>query len=104
MIINSDESGPLSNWGFAMGYWIADGDPEPEVPFPKDWEVCGVPDFDPLAFRPEYKRHRRTTLAEPMYDVVDPLSELVLGRNVSGCNGYLAFATRPLSVHVLWGH
>jgi hypothetical protein len=57
LIINSDESGPLSNWGFAMGYWIADGDPEPEVPFPKDWEVCGVPDFDPLAFRPEYKRH-----------------------------------------------
>lgn len=64
------------DWSFHMAYWVPDGDPEPDVPFPKDWEVCGVPDFDPLAFRPEYKRHGQTTLAWTMYDVVDPLSEL----------------------------
>ena len=66
----------LPDWSFHMAYWVADGDPEPNVPFPKDWEVCGVPDFDPLAFRPEYNRHGETTLAWTMYDVGDPLSEL----------------------------
>jgi hypothetical protein len=64
------------DWSFHMAYWVPDGDPEPEVPFPKDWDVCGVPDYDPLAFRPEYKRHGETTLAWPMYRVSDPAAEL----------------------------
>jgi hypothetical protein len=76
LIVKSDTSTCLLNWGFAMGHWIADGDPEPEIPFPEDWEVCGTPDFDPLELRLEYKRHGQTTWACPMYDVGDPLSEL----------------------------
>jgi len=75
-MMTSDESARLANWGFRLRYWIADGDPEPEVPFPEDWEVCGAPDFDPLALRPENKRHGQTTWAWPMYEVGDPLSEL----------------------------
>jgi hypothetical protein len=71
-----EETARPPNWGFEIGFWIPDGDPKLEVPFPDDWDVCGWPDFDPLAFRPEGRRHGQTTWAIPMYDVVDPMAEL----------------------------
>jgi hypothetical protein len=65
-----------ADWGFEIGFWIAEGDPEPDIPFPSDWEVCGWPDLDPLALRRENRRRGNTTLAWPMYHVVEPMAEL----------------------------
>ena len=61
---------------FHIASWVADGDPAPDVPFPKEWEVCGVPDFDPLAPRHPDRRRGEKTLAWPMYRVSDPAVEL----------------------------
>jgi hypothetical protein len=59
-----------------MAFWVEDGTPDPDVPWPKDWEVCGVPDRNPLALGDEDKRDGITTLAWPMYHVHDPVAEL----------------------------
>jgi hypothetical protein len=60
------------DWSFHVAYWVADGDPEPDVPFPKDWGVCGEPDFDPFAMRHQDRRCGTKTLAWPTYHVSDP--------------------------------
>lgn len=64
------------DWMPGMAFWVEDGTPDPDVPWPKDWEVCGVPDRNPLAVRDEDKRDGITTLAWPMYHVLDPVAEL----------------------------
>jgi hypothetical protein len=61
---------------FEMGYWVADGDPDPNVHWPSDWEVCGVPSFDPFSTSNKPRRQGRTCLAWPMYAVQDPASSL----------------------------
>ena len=64
------------DWSPHLAYWVEDGKANPEVDWPEDWEVCGVPDRNPLAFRDEDKRHGHTTLAWAMYNVPDLVEEL----------------------------
>ena len=33
---------------------VAYNKPNPDIPWPDDWEVCGVPDFEPLSMSDEY--------------------------------------------------
>jgi hypothetical protein len=63
-------------WMFEMGHCVADGDPEPDVPWPSDWEVCGIPSFDPFLTSNKPKRRGTTCLAWPMYHVADPFLSL----------------------------
>jgi hypothetical protein len=46
------------------------------VDWPKDWEVCGVPNRNPFAIKDEDKRPGNITLAMPMYRVLDMVEEL----------------------------
>jgi hypothetical protein len=73
---NSGGTTRARNWGFEMGYWLADGEPDPDVPFPKDWEVCGWPSLDPFSLANNDKRHGQTCIAWPRYAVREPISEL----------------------------
>jgi hypothetical protein len=64
------------DWGPHLSYWVEDSKPDPLVDWPDDWEVCGVPNLDPLANRDEHRRHGNTTLAWAMYNVADVVGEL----------------------------
>jgi len=64
------------DWGPHLSYWVEDGKPDPDVDWPEDWEVCGVPDRNRWAIRDEDKRDGRTTLAWAMYNVPDLVEEL----------------------------
>jgi hypothetical protein len=71
-----DERAHPPNWMFEIDYWVADGDPDPDVPWPDDWEVCGMPDFEPLSMSAKDRRHGSKCLAWPMYAVQDPVASL----------------------------
>lgn len=64
------------DWMPEITYWVEDGQPDPNVDWPEEWEVCGVPDRNPLGTEGEDVRYGRTTLAWPMYYVLDPVEEL----------------------------
>jgi hypothetical protein len=64
------------DWSPHLSYWVEDGKPDPDVDWPENWEVCGVPDRNPLAIRDEDKRYGQTTLAWAMYNVPDLVDEL----------------------------
>ena len=81
-----DEAAYPPNWMFEMGYWVADGDPEPDVPWPSDWEVCGIPSFDPFLTSNKPKRRGTTCLAWPMYHVADPFLSLAAACFVPGAD------------------
>ena len=61
------------DWGPELDFWVPDGEPNIEIPWPDDFEVCGVPDYEPAALvKPnEPKRHGRTYMAWPMYAIDD---------------------------------
>jgi len=66
-----------ADWHPSLVYWVEDGKPGPDVDWPKNWEVCGWPDFDPLDFlNRDKRRHGNTCYAEPMYAVPDLVHEL----------------------------
>src|ERR1700722_10165185 len=64
------------DWSPQVSFWVEDGKPDPNIPWPEDWEVCGVPGRNPIAIRDEEKRDGTTTLAWPMYHVPDLTGEL----------------------------
>jgi hypothetical protein len=64
------------DWSPEINFWVEDGKPDPDIPWPDDWEVCGVPDRNPVAIREEDKRDGTTTLAWPMYPGPDLCHEL----------------------------
>ena len=64
------------NWGFEIAFFVADGEPVPDVPWPDNWEVCSVPDFDPFCLPTETRRHGSKWLAWPKYSVENPIIEL----------------------------
>jgi hypothetical protein len=64
------------DWGIELVYWVEEGKPDPDVDWPKNWEVCGYPQSNPLAIREEDKRPGNVCLAMPMYNVLDPVEEL----------------------------
>jgi hypothetical protein len=64
------------DWGPHIAYWVEDGKPDPDVDWPEDWEVCGVPDRNPLAGPVEEQQHGQTTLAWAKYRVPDAIIEL----------------------------
>lgn len=61
-----------------MDYWVADGEVDPDIPWPENFEVCGVPDYDPSPLAKEPKTHGTTVMAWPMYDVRDPAGAVEL--------------------------
>ena len=67
-----------ADWGPHLSYWVENGKPDPDVDWPENWEVCGVPDRNPLVIRDEDKQEGQTTLAWAMYHVSDPVEEIEL--------------------------
>ena len=61
------------DWGPGLDYWVPDGEPDPDIPWPDNFEVCGVPDYDPSVFARDPKRHGTHTIALPMFRVDDPV-------------------------------
>jgi hypothetical protein len=57
-------------------YWVEGGQPDPHVDWPENWKVCGWPDRNPMTTEGEERRHGNTTLAMPMYNVLQPVEEL----------------------------
>jgi hypothetical protein len=55
---------------------MEDGMPDPQVDWPKNWEVCGYPHNNPVAFREEDKRSGQICLAMPMYGVANLIQEI----------------------------
>jgi hypothetical protein len=64
------------DWGPGLDFWVPDGERAPDIPWPHDFEVCGVPDYDPSPLAREPKRHGTTYMAWPMYSVGDPVRAL----------------------------
>ena len=67
-----------------LAHWVEDGKPDPDVNWPKDWEVCVVPNRNPFAIKDEDKRPGSITLAMPnrVLDMVEELTHLfILGAN-----------------------
>jgi hypothetical protein len=85
---------------FEIGYWVAEGEPGPDIPWPTDWEVCGVPSLDPVSLSPNPKREGANTLAWPMYNISDPMRSLADGCTFldwtlfAECQEYRARCTR----------
>ena len=66
----------LPDWGAGLDYWVPDGDPDPDIPWPDNFEVCGVPAYDPLPLAREPKRHGTHIMAWPMFDIDDPVRSI----------------------------
>jgi hypothetical protein len=64
------------DWHPQFVYWVEDGKPDPDVDWPENWEVCGYPHQNPLAYQDKDKRPGKTCLAMPMYRVNEPVDEL----------------------------
>lgn len=64
------------DWMPRITFWVEDGQRDPNVDWPENWDVCGWPDRNPMTTESEDRRHGNTTLAMPMYHVHDPLAEL----------------------------
>jgi hypothetical protein len=64
------------DWMPELDYWVADDASHPEIPFPENWEVCGVPDYEPFQTAAGQKRHGRKYMGWPMYSVADPVSAI----------------------------
>jgi hypothetical protein len=64
------------DWGPHLVYWVEDDKSDPDIDWPKNWEVCRYPNRNPLALRDEDKRPGNVTLAMPMYHVLDMIEEL----------------------------
>lgn len=64
------------DWMPHLSYWVEDGKPDPKVNWPENWEVCGWPDRNPIATEGEDRTYGYTTLAMPMYNVLQPIEEL----------------------------
>ena len=67
---------PPPDWGPGLDYWVADGEMDPDIPWPENFEVCGVPDYDPSPLAQDPKRHGTSMMAWPMYDVTDPVKAI----------------------------
>ena len=61
------------DWGPGLDYWVPDGEPDPDIPWPDNFEVCGVPDYCPSALPHDPKRHGRHLMVWPMFDIDDPV-------------------------------
>lgn len=61
------------DWGPGLDYWVPDGEPDPDIPWPENFEVCGVPDYVPELFGKEPKRPCIHVMAWPMFDINDPV-------------------------------
>jgi hypothetical protein len=61
------------DWGPELDFWVPDDGSDPDIPWPANFEVCGVPAYDPWPLDREPKRHGRTYMAWPMYNIDDPV-------------------------------
>jgi hypothetical protein len=65
------------DWRPEIVYWVEDGEPDPDVDWPSNWEVCGYPHLDPLQIvNRDNVRHGSMCLAMPRYKVPDIVQEL----------------------------
>ena len=61
--------------GPELDYWVPDGEPDPDIPWPDNFEVCGVPAYEPFALR-DPKRHGRTVMVWAMFSGNDPVRSI----------------------------
>lgn len=67
-----DEYTRQPDWGPGLDYWVPDGEPDPDIPWPDNFEVCGLPNYDPSPLARDPKRHGTHMMAWPMFQIDDP--------------------------------
>ncbi|HLH03078.1 MAG TPA: hypothetical protein VKX25_09930 [Bryobacteraceae bacterium] len=57
---------------------MPDGESDPDIPWPDNFEVCGVPDLEPSCFAQQTRRPATRMMAWPMYEIPDPVEGMEL--------------------------
>lgn len=64
------------DWGPGLEFWVPDEGPDPEIPWPDNFEVCSVPNPEPGVLEQGIRREGQTYMAWPMFSVADPAKSI----------------------------
>lgn len=57
------------DWGPELDFWVPDDGSGPDICWPKDFEVCSAPEYEPASFARGPKRRGSAHMARPMYGI-----------------------------------